>query len=131
MATQLFKISQSAVVQNGKGEVLILRHATGNWLLPGGKINTAETSLDGLKREIKEETGINNFTIKKIVEVEAWSEGEEGKCVVTYLLEPIGEVEVVLSSEHDKFEWVSPEGLDKYQFWHPSILERIKKALEM
>lgn len=129
MEPQLFKISQSAVVQNGEGAILILRHKSGKWLLPGGKINQGETSLEGLKREVKEETGINDFKVKKLVDFEAWSEGDSGKCVVTFLLEPIGDINVVLSEEHDKYEWVLPADLDSYEFWHQSILDRINKAL--
>lgn len=37
MEHQLFKVTQNAVIKNSKGLVLILRHTTGNWLLPGGK----------------------------------------------------------------------------------------------
>ncbi len=84
MEPQLFKISQSAVVQNSEGAVLILRHKSGKWLLPGGKINQAETSIQGPRREVKEETGINDFKVRKLVDFEAWSEGGSGKCVVTF-----------------------------------------------
>lgn len=129
MEPQLFKISQSAVIQNSDGAILILRHKSGKWLLPGGKINQGETSLEGLKREVMEETGIGDFKVKRLVDFEAWSEGDSGKCVVTFLLEPIGDVGVVLSEEHDKFEWVLPADLNNYEFWHSSILDRINKAL--
>jgi len=129
MEPQLFKISQSAVIQNSEGAILILRHKSGKWLLPGGKINQGETSLDGLKREIMEETGINDFKVKKVVDFEAWSEGDSGKSVATFLLNVDGVGDIVLSEEHDKYEWVLLENLSKYEFWHPSILERINKAL--
>ncbi len=61
MEHQLFKVTQNAVIKNPKGLVLILKHKTGDWLLPGGKINSEENSMDGLKREIKEETRIENL----------------------------------------------------------------------
>lgn len=46
-----------------------------------------------------------------------------------FLIEAIGDVSVVLSEEHDKYEWVLSTDLNNYEFWHPSILERINKAL--
>lgn len=128
MEPQLFKITQNAVVKNPSGSVLILQHTTGKWLLPGGKINKGENWMDGMKRELREELGISDFRVKSIIDVDSWTENDQGYFVITYLVEPIKNFEVVLSEEHNEYAWVRREDLQKYNFWHPKILERVKKA---
>ncbi len=84
MPNQLFKITQNVIIQNPKKDVLILKHKTGKWLLPGGKIQENESWLEALKREIKEETGIIQFEIKKILDIDSWTEDKTGYYVVTF-----------------------------------------------
>ena len=45
-----------AILLNEKGELLIANYG-GTYLLPGGKIDHNEKTIDGLIRELKEETG--------------------------------------------------------------------------
>ena len=54
-------VGLTAMVFNQKGEVLIERRKdNGKYCFPGGSIDLNETVLEGLKREIKEETGIES-----------------------------------------------------------------------
>ena len=56
-----FTVSAAAVILNEKDEVLILNHALrfySGWGLPGGFIERGEQPEDGIRREIREETGI-------------------------------------------------------------------------
>ena len=54
-----------AVVENSKGEVLLLKRSrknsffVGKWQLPGGKVEFGENVDKAIKREIIEETGCN------------------------------------------------------------------------
>lgn len=61
-ATQsTFTVSAAAVILNQGGEVLILNHVlrpASGWGLPGGFLNTGEQPDEGIRREIREETGI-------------------------------------------------------------------------
>jgi 8-oxo-dGTP diphosphatase len=128
MEHQLFKITQNIILKNKDGKILILKHNTGKWLLPGGKINKGENSLEGLRRELKEETGANQFEIEKIVDMDTWEENNQGHCVITFL-GSISLDKIILSEEHIDFAWVDINELDKYQFWNEKIKTRIKKAL--
>lgn len=129
MDSQLFKITQNIVLKNKDGKILILKHKTGNWLLPGGKINKGESAVEGLTRELKEEIGTDQFEIEKIVDFDTWEEGEQGYCVVTFLGSATSLDSITLSDEHIDFAWIGINELHTYHFWNEKIKERIKKAL--
>ena len=129
MEHQFFKITQNIVLKNKDGKILILKHNTGNWLLPGGKINKGENSIEGLKRELKEETGADQFEIERIIDMDTWEENDQGCCVITFL----GSVsldKIILSEEHIDFAWIDINDVDKYQFWNEKIKKRIKKLID-
>ena len=55
-------IGVGAVILDGDGRVLLIKRATepmkGYWSLPGGLLELGETLIEGVKREIREETGL-------------------------------------------------------------------------
>lgn len=56
-----FTVSAAAVIINDRGEVLLLNHVIrpkSGWGLPGGFIEHGEQPDEGIRREIREETGI-------------------------------------------------------------------------
>ncbi len=130
MEPQLFKITQNVVIKNSSGSALILRHITSKWLLPGGKINTGETWIEGLRRELKEELSVSDFQISKILDVDSWIENGQGYFVITYLIELLNKPAIKLSAEHKEYAWVQLKDLEQYDFWNPKIKKRIKKAFK-
>lgn len=52
-------VSVAGVVVNDEGQVLVIRRRdNGEWQPPGGVLELNETIEDGLRREVREETGI-------------------------------------------------------------------------
>jgi 8-oxo-dGTP diphosphatase len=128
MDHQLFEISQNVILARPDGAVLVLEHkSSGKWLLPGGRINKGEGWLEGLRREVREETGITDFHIKGIVDFDTWFEGAAGKCVITFVAS-VQSADVKLGDEHVAYAWVKQDDLGKYDFWSENIKKRIEKS---
>lgn len=51
-------VTVKAFIQKGNA-LLLIQHENGRWDVPGGRINIPESLLDGLRREVREEIGVN------------------------------------------------------------------------
>ena len=132
MATYLLsQIVQTAVLLNSAGQALILRTPEGKWQLPGGRLNEGETWDAGLRREIREETGIEDVEILSITMVDNW----EFRGVLmygVYFLCRTNATEVIVSDEHTAYRWVGREDdLDQFEFWHENLQMLTARALAM
>ncbi len=68
--TQLYpEATVGALVVNHKGEVLIVRSKKWNnkYTVPGGHIELGEQAEDAIKREVKEETGLETEPVKLLI----------------------------------------------------------------
>jgi|SRR3989344_6155250 len=123
---KLFEITVSAVFLDNENRVLLLKKNSGDrWMLPGGRVEENETWEEGLRREIKEETGIENFSIKKITDVD--TSDSKKSIIITCYCKIVATAEIRLSSEHPEYLWARKDDLDALNFWHEKIRERLKK----
>lgn len=107
-----FRIAvKSFIINKDKGLLLIKRrtndvHAAGVWEIPGGRLNLGEDPLEGLKRETKEETGLE-IEILNVINVNHFTR-EDGQKItmLIFLCKPLSN-SVTLSEEHIDFIWVS------------------------
>lgn len=80
------------------------------WDLPKGVLEKGETGMDAAKREAKEEVGIENLRIvPAFKETVHYFTRRDGKPAPKYVAMFLGEVKtdtIVLSWEHDKYEWL-------------------------
>lgn len=116
---QNFKAAKALLV-NEKGQVLILREAKtytegtnhGKYGLPGGRLKQGEEFEDGLRREVKEESGVTDFDILDTVHRDEWYPSISGQpCRIVgefVVCKLIGEPQIILSSEHDDAKWIEP-----------------------
>jgi ADP-ribose pyrophosphatase YjhB (NUDIX family) len=105
-----FTVSAAAVIVNEAGEVLLLEHVlrpgTG-WGLPGGFLKNGEQPEFGIRREIKEEVGIE---LGDLTTLRVWTFGPHLEIVFTAV--PIGEP-AVRTREIYGFNWYSAESLPR------------------
>lgn len=127
-------VSQKIVILNREGKILTVRRSNTapvrplHWDLPGGILDYGEDPIQGITREVKEETGL---TIEKPepFDVEAQIESDAAFWVtIAYKALSITE-NVVLSYEHDDFKWISPQ--EFLQLKSAEKLQRFVKKFNM
>lgn len=122
------------IIQNGK--VLILQRGSDDnylpslWEIPSGKREPSEKTVDACEREVEEETGLkvkvgNQIGIFKY-KVEK-PEQIRDVTQINFLVKPVGESGVKLSSEHQNFAWIREDEIDKYNITKETK-EIIRKA---
>ncbi len=116
-----YMIGLGAVLKlKNTGKILLLKRHPKNqdfqnnqWELMYGRIDQFEEFEQGLKREIKEETGIQSVTMKKLLSIWHIYRGNEKIAKnelfgFTFLCTTTQE-EVQLSDEHSEYQWLKPE----------------------
>ncbi|MDR9855793.1 8-oxo-dGTP diphosphatase MutT [Paenibacillus sp. VCA1] len=108
----------AAIIENEQGQVLIARKKPGKpqaglWEFPGGKLESGESPIDCLKRELREEMQIT-------IEPYAWfgtndhHYGEKHIRLIAYKARFIdGTIQLV---DHDEVRWVKRHELGEYAF---------------
>lgn len=51
-------VAVGGIVINDRDEILMVKHWRQGWVFPGGMVEVGENLIDGLKREVMEETGV-------------------------------------------------------------------------
>lgn len=104
-----YSIAVKTVIVNEAGETLLLRRSASNtsfvgcWEWPGGKVDPGEDFAAAVLRECKEETGLD----VEVTGLAGATEFEMPKVHVVLLCMEARIVggEIVLSHEHDAWEW--------------------------
>lgn len=114
-----FMVAVGAVIElRDTGKILVIRRAGeqdwrgGEWEIIYGRIDQFEDTETGLRREVLEETGLNNLEIHETLRV--WHifrgpELAENELIgITYRCTTSQE-DVHISTEHTQYKWVTPE----------------------
>ncbi len=118
-----FMIGVGGVIEHTPtGKILILRrtskeHLTNQWELMYGRIDQFEELEEGLRREVKEEAGITDLTIKKMYRIWHIMRGEKKAENDLYGFSfycQTNNDQVILSPEHSEYRWVTPQEALEY-----------------
>ncbi len=112
------KPSVSILVHKG-GKVLMLQRAKdpfkNYWCLPGGYVRYEETAEQAIKREAKEEIGLD-VIIEGIVGIYKIDDDPRGNCIDTIFSgRALGEINI--SGEDKKWRYFSPQNLPENIAW--------------
>lgn len=116
------------------GKYLVTRRAKVNdympglWDIPGGTIEFAEETVDALKREISEETGLKIKPGKIILAYGYLSDETRHQFQLVYECEYLsGEVKLN-PEEHDEFRWIKTQDFSKIK--KIAFLKELGKVLK-
>jgi bis(5'-nucleosidyl)-tetraphosphatase len=133
------EISAGAVLhlmdENFEINYLILNYSYGHWDFPKGNIESGETEIDTIKREVMEETGIVDIKlIEGFRQQISYKYRKKSKLVhktVIYYLAETKSNKVVLSFEHVNFAWLNfDDALNKLSFDNSKkVLKNAKEFL--
>lgn len=114
----LGKVAQKAIIEKD-GKVLIVRNQ-GMWELPGGRLNIEESPLVGLKREVREELGVD-IVLQEVIYGEQMLHPHMNDRHVffmyhAHLIDPLQEF-VLQEGEIAELKWISKEELGAQELY--------------
>lgn len=130
------QVGVKALIKNKDGKFLLIRSSPLKypekdqyWDIVGGRINAGETLFDNLKREIKEEVGLNLEQPPNLIGAQDILR-IPGRHVVrlTYLAE-INEGKVTLDEESTEYKWLTVQeikSIDHLDIYFKELLDKIK-----
>lgn len=111
-------VAVAAIIENNKGEILLIKRSPSiieypnYWEDVGGRLKQSESPEDGLRREIREETGITDIEIiKPLTMFHVFRKGikkPENELVGISYWCKTNSKKITLSHEHSDYKWLSP-----------------------
>ena len=106
-----FRVAAKAFIVDENNNLLVLKrekndvHMPEIWEIPGGRLELGENPIEGLKREAKEETGID-VDVSHPLNVKHFIR-QDGQIItmIIFLCKPLSK-DVKISNEHSEFRWI-------------------------
>lgn len=132
-----FNVGLKAVVLNAKNEMLLLQRSAdntvaGKWDIPGGRMSFGESLDEALKREVKEESGLDVERIGAVLNVCTFLRDVDAKNQIVRITFAVRAAEglVTVSDEHQAHGWVALERVSEYDLFSPTVAIAARRAME-
>jgi 8-oxo-dGTP diphosphatase len=119
----LFRVGVNAVIFDGPRVLLSLRRDIEWWNLPGGGMEPGETVDEALRREVREETGLD-VELERLVGV--YSKPQKNEVVLAFRCRVTGG-QLIATEEMAESSYFAPEELPRNTL--PKHRQRIEDAL--
>ena len=123
---------------DGGVEILLIRRAPGRmfeglWQGVTGRLKAGERIAAGALREVAEETGLGPADFEAFMETDLvnWFHADDLDtllCEVVFAVRIRSDAEVVISDEHDAYQWVTPDEARGLVTW-PAYQEAIDRVV--
>ncbi|MFC5463561.1 NUDIX hydrolase [Lederbergia graminis] len=129
-------VAVGGIIENNEGFILLVKTHHGGWVFPGGQVEVGENLIDALKKEIKEESGIdvevsNLLNVSSNTSIYKWYDNVTDvptKVILDFICYPISG-ELTTSEETSEVRWVEKSKvLDLITA--PAIRSRYQKYLD-
>lgn len=129
-------VAVGGIVEDGEGNILLVKTRDGGWVYPGGQVEVGENLIDALIREIKEESGIE-ATVSHLIGVfsntgiHKWYDGVTDvptKVMFDFACKPLGG-ELAVSEETTDSRWIAKDKVLDF-VTAPAIRTRYQVYLE-
>jgi 8-oxo-dGTP diphosphatase len=121
-------LSAKAIIYDAQNRFLVLDDAYTDYVdLPGGHLHDGEAPIDGLMREVEEETGLKLCNIEEVFAKVVQLAPDKRRLSTFYLAQVDGDDTLVqLSEEHLDYAWVTLEESEDYNLGiYHTILDEI------
>lgn len=132
MAMPTHIVACGGLVEDREGNILIVKTQHGGWVFPGGQVEVGENLMDGVIREVKEESGID-VEVSHLIGVytnsaiHKWYDGVTDvptKVMFDFACKPVGG-ELCTSEETSDCKWVAKDEVLDF-ITQPAIRTRIQ-----
>lgn len=119
-AIVLNKINQVVFIQEGK------QHNRGKWNIPSGRLENGENLIDGIKREVKEETGLE-IIVDSISGIYEYTSFTGAHCIrFNFICKSKNDLFTIDCDEILDAKWVSKDSIIiNSNFWNPESIKAI------
>lgn len=125
-----FRISVKAfIVSDGKLLTLKRRsdevHYAGKWDIPGGRLESGEDPFEGVKRETREETGLEIEVLTPLEINHFVRDDGQRITMIAFLCKPLTKEVRISETAHTEYKWVEVKNTELLQDWLVPIAKHL------